>query len=131
MRDLEKARTCAYQANYHLIYATKYRRKVLIGTVKVRLEELLKTIADRSDYQLLAARVHNGDHVHLFVSAPPKVCVPEMVRVFKCVSAKMLFDEFPMIKEQLWGGHLWSEGYAIRTAGVVTSAKIEEYINRT
>ena len=131
MRDLEKARTCAYQANYHLIYATKYRRKVLIGTVKVRLEELLKMIADRSDYQLLTARVHDGDHVHLFVSAPPKVSIPEMVRVFKCVSAKLLFIEFPEIKKQLWGGHLWSEGYAIRTAGNVTSAKIEEYINRT
>jgi putative transposase len=131
VNDLEKARTCAYQANYHLICATKYRRKVLVGTVRVRLEELLKMIAERHGWQLLAARVHDGDHVHLFVSAPPKVCVPEMVRVFKCVSAKMLFDEFPEIKAKLWGGHLWSEGYAIRTASVVTSAKIEEYINRT
>jgi putative transposase len=52
------------------------------------------------------------------------------VRVFKCVSAKLLFEEFPEIKEKLWGGHLWSGGYAVRTAGVVTSAKIEEYINR-
>ena len=34
------------------------------------------------------------------------------------------------IKSQLWGGHLWSEGYAVRTAGDVTGAKIEEYINR-
>ena len=130
VRDLEKARTCAYQANYHLICATKYRRKVLIGTVQVRLEEILKTIADNHGFQLLAARVHDSDHVHLFVSAPPKVCIPEMVRVFKCVSAQMLFNEFPKIKKQLWGGHVWSEGYAVRTAGVVTSAKIEEYINR-
>jgi putative transposase len=54
-----------------------------------------------------------------------------MVSVFKCVSAKLLFEEFPLIKEQLWSGHLWSEGYAVRTAGAVTSAKIEEYISRT
>ena len=87
-------------------------------------------IAAQSGFQLLAARVHHGDHVHLFVSAPPKVGIPKMVRVFKCVSAKLLFEEFPQIKLQLWGGHLWSEGYAVRTAGVVTSAKIEEYINR-
>jgi putative transposase len=130
VRDLEKARTCAYQANYHLICATKYRRKVLMGTVRFRLEGLLKMIAERHGYVLLAAKVHDDNHVHL-VSAPPKICVPEIVRVFKCVSAKTLFDEFPEIKEQLWGGHLWSKGYAIRTAGVVTSAKIEEYINRT
>ena len=70
--DLEKARSCAYQANYHLIWATKYRRKVLLGSVEVRLEEVLKTIAVQSGFQLLAARVHRGDHVHVFVSAPPK-----------------------------------------------------------
>jgi putative transposase len=80
---------------------------------------------------MLAVRVHHGDHVHLFVSAPPKASIPEMARVFKCVSAQLLFKEFPQIKEQLWRGHLWSEGYAVRTAGVVTSEKIEEYINRT
>ncbi len=131
MRDLEKARTCAFQANYHLIWATKYRHKVLVGSVEVRLEEVLKTIADQSGFQLLAVRVHDGDHVHLFVSAPPKICVPKMVRVFKCVSAKLLFKEFPEIKLRLWEGHLWSEGYAVRTAGVVTSAKIEEYINKS
>jgi putative transposase len=130
VRDLEKTRTCVFQANYHLIWATKYRRKVLVGSVEVRLEEVLKTIAVRSGVQLLAVRVHNCDHVHLFVSAPPKVGITEMVRVFKCVSAKLLFDEFPGIKEMLWGGHLWSEGYGVRTAGVVTSAKIEEYINK-
>ena len=128
---MEKARTCAYQANYHLIWATKYRRKVLVGSVEVRLVEVLKTIANQSGFQLLTARVHGGDHVHVFVSAPPKVCIPGIVCVLKCNSAKMLFDEFPLIRKQLWSGHLWSEGYAVRTAGVVTSAKIEEYINRS
>ena len=66
----------------------------------------------------------------MFVSAPPKVSIPELVGVFKCISAKVLFAEFPNIKQQLWGGHLWSEGYAVRTAGDVTGTKIEEYINR-
>jgi len=129
--DLEKTKTCAFQANYHLIWAIKYRHKVLVGSVEVRLLEVLKMIAENHGFKLLAARVHDGDHVHVFVSAPPSVSIPEVVRVFKCVSAKLLFEEFPEIKKQLWSGHLWSEGYAVRTAGTVTSAKIEEYINRT
>jgi putative transposase len=128
--DLEKARTCAFQANYQRIWATKYRRKVLVGSVKVRLEELLKMIAEQNGCRLLAARVHDGDHVHVFVSAPPKVAIPVMVRLFKCIFAKVLFEEFAEIKVQLWGGSLWSEGYAVRTAGDVTGTKIEEYINR-
>src|SRR5665647_1065671 len=99
--------------------------KYLLQPVEVRLEEVLKTIAVQSGFQLLAIRVHHADHVHLFVSAPPKWSVPELVRVFKCNSAKLLFEEFPQIRLRLWGGHLWSEGYAVRTAGIVTSAKIE------
>ena len=130
MIDLEKARSCAYQVNYHLIWATKYRRKVLLGSVEVRLEEVLKTIATNHGFQLLAAKVHHADHIHVFVSARPKLCILEMVRVLKCNSAKLLFEEFAEVKLQLWGGYLWSDGYAVRTAGVVTSAKIEEYINK-
>jgi putative transposase len=102
--DLEKARSCAYQANYHLIWATKYRRKVLLGSVEVRLVEVLKTIANQSGFQLLTAKVHDSDHVHVFVSAQPKVCIPEMVSVLKCNSAKLLFEEFPVLTEKLWGG---------------------------
>jgi putative transposase len=86
-RDLEKARTCVFQANYHLIWAIKYRREILVGLVEVRLVEVLKMIAENHDYRLLAARVHDGNPVHLFVWVPPKVCISELVRVFKCVSA--------------------------------------------
>jgi putative transposase len=50
--------------------------------------------------------------------------------VFKCISVKVVFAEFSEIKKQLWGGHLWSEGCAVRTAGDVTGAKIGECINR-
>ena len=128
---MEKARTCAFQANYHLIWATKYRRKVLVGSVEVRLEEVLKMIAENHGYQLLTVRVHRGDHVHVFVSVKPKVCIPVIVGVLKSNSARLLFEEFPQIKLQLWGGQLWSEGYAVRTAGGETSTKIEEYINRS
>ena len=129
--DLEKARTCAFQANYHLIWATKYRCKVLVGSVEVRFEEVLKMIAENHGYQLLATRVHHGNHVYVFVSAKSKVCIPDFVGVLKSNFARLLFEEFSQIRLQLWGGYLWSEGYAVGTAGVVTSARIEEYINRS
>jgi putative transposase len=129
---LDKARSCAFQANYHhLIWATQYCRKVLVGSVEVRLLEVLKTVAVNHGYNLLAARVHDGDHVHVFVSAKLKVRISDVVCVLKSNSARLLFLEFVPIKLHLWGGHLWSEGYAARAAGVVTSAKIEEYINRS
>ncbi len=55
---MEKTKTCAFQANYHLIWAVKYRRKVLFGPVEVRLLEVLKTIAGGHGYRLLTCRVH-------------------------------------------------------------------------
>ena len=79
---------------------------------------------------MLAARGLDGDYVYVFVSAPSKVLISDLVCVFKCISAMVFFVEFSGIKKQLWGGHLWSEGYAVRTAGDVIGAKIEEYINR-
>jgi putative transposase len=88
-------------------------------------------IAVNHGFQLLAARVHHGDHVHVFVLAQSRVCIAEIVCVLKCNSAKMLFEEFSLIRKQLWGGYLWSEGYAVRTVGVVTSVKIEEYVNKS
>jgi putative transposase len=103
----------------------------LVGSVEVKLLEVLKMIAESHEYQLLTARVHTEDHVHVFVSAKPKVRICDIVCVLKSNSARLLFLEFPQIKKRLWGGHLWSEGYAVRTAGDVTSAKIEDYINRT
>jgi putative transposase len=126
---MEKAKTCALQANYHLIWAVKYRRKVLVGPVEVRLLEVLKTIADNHGYRLLTCRVYDSNHVHVFVSVKPSVSVAIVVRVLMCVFAKLLFAEFLQLKLRLWGGYLWSEGYAVRTAGDVTSAKIGEYIN--
>ena len=97
---MEKDRTCAYQANYHLIWAIKYRRKALIGSVEVRLVKVLKTIANQSGFKLLTARVHSCD-VHVFVSASPKRCIPDLVCVLKCNSAKVLLEEFPLIRRQL------------------------------
>ena len=73
-----------------LIWAAKYRRRVLVGSVEVRLEDILKMIADQCGFALLAARVHGGDHVHVFVSAPPKASIPEMVRVFSARARAVL-----------------------------------------
>ena len=130
VRDLEKARTCAYQANYHLIWAVKYRRKVLFGPVEVRLVEVLKSIAGNHGYQLLAIKVHHVNYVYVFVSVKSSVCISDVIRVLKCNSVRLLFLEFASLKLHLWGGSLWSDGFAVRTAGEVTSEKIEQYINK-
>jgi REP element-mobilizing transposase RayT len=96
------------------------------------LLEVLEMFAANHCFNLLADRVHHGDHhVNVFVSALPVICIPVMVCVLICNFARLLFGEFLVFKLRFWGGYLWFEGYAVRAAGIVTSVKIEEYINRS
>ena len=67
-----------------------------------------------------------GDHVHIFASIPPRYSVGETARV---VSAKEIFRRLPRVKEELWGGEFWEDGYFVRAVGdKVTSETIKKYI---
>jgi putative transposase len=69
------------------------------------------------------------DHVHLFLSAPPHYAPAEIVQIMKSVSARVVFQEFPEVKDQLRGGELWNDGYFVRWTGdKVTSDVIRKYI---
>ena len=64
-----------------------------------------------------------------FVSFPPRYSIALVVGLFKSVSASVLFREFPELKDRLWGGELWEDGYFVRTLGdQVTADVIRKYI---
>jgi putative transposase len=66
--------------------------------------------------------------VHLVTN---RNCVYQtIVKVLKGVSARQLFRRFPALKKRLWGGHLWSPSYYVGTAGTVSAATIQRYIER-
>ena len=69
------------------------------------------------------------DHVHIFLSFPPRYSIARVVGMLKSISASEIFDEFPAVKKQLWGGEFWEDGYFARTVGdKVTSEEIKKYI---
>jgi REP element-mobilizing transposase RayT len=68
---LDKAKFCVFQASYYFIWVIECRCKVLLGSVVVRLVEVLKTIAALCGFEVFIARVRDGDHVYVFVSALP------------------------------------------------------------
>lgn len=72
----------AYVINYHLVWIPRYRKRVLVGSVEARLKELLAEIATQYGFEIMAVEVM-PDHVHLFVSAPPKFSRAEIVRLLK------------------------------------------------
>jgi putative transposase len=69
------------------------------------------------------------DHVHLFLSFPPRYSISVVVGLLKAVSAKEIREEFPEVRKQLWGGEFWEDGYFVRTVGdKVTADVIRKYI---
>jgi putative transposase len=92
----------AYVINYHLVSIPRYRKKVLVGPIEARLKEILAEIATQYGFEILAVEVM-PDHVHLFVSAPPKFSPAEIVRLFKEITSRKLKKEFESLRRQYWG----------------------------
>ena len=125
--ELKKRKHCVYSIEYHIVWCTKYRRKILKPCVEKRLHELLKIYAQNNALEILAI---NGDldHIHILVSATPNAKIPNMVKNMKGSTARILIKEFPEIKSQLWGGHVWSPSYFVSTVSENTESNIKKYI---
>ena len=126
---IKSTRGARYHINYHLVWCPKFRRPVLVGTVAERLQELLHEIAAQWGFEILAQEVM-PDHVHLFVSAPPKYSPADLAQRFKGATARYLRQEFPAEINKHIGktGTLWSPSYDVGTAGHVSADVITRYI---
>ena len=124
---IKKGRCCVYGIEYHITWCTKYRRKVLTAKIENRLHELLHSFAKANDFEIITI---NGDedHIHLLIAATPTTIIPNIIKGMKGISAKLLIKEFPEIKKQLYGGHLWSPSYFICTVSENTESNIKKYI---
>lgn len=91
------------------------RRKILIGDVAERLEGLIRTICAVRDWQIKALTVR-ADHMHLFLSCPPRDAPAKVMRVIKSITAQELYAEFPRLRRSHWSGKLWADGYYVGSA---------------
>jgi len=125
---VKRASHCVYDTRYHLVWAPKYRKWVLQGAIRQRVKELFQEIAGHHGFEIEEMEV-DKDHVHLFLSFPPKYSIGQVVGLMKAVSAKEIREEFPEVRKQLWGGEFWEDGYFARTVGdKVTAEVIKKYI---
>ena len=116
-----------YDLKYHLVWITKYRKKVLQREIGLRLRELLKQTCATLDVVILKGSV-GVDHVHLLVSVPPNVSVSDLMQRLKGRSSRLMLEEFGELKRSFWGQHLWARGYFAASSGNVTDEVIAEYI---
>lgn len=128
--NLVHYRTCVCNINYHLVWSVKYRRKVLSAEIEQYLKELVQEIAREKGFTVQQFEVGEGDHVHCFVSAPPKLSITNIVKYLKGISGRKLFEKFPEIKEKLWKGRLWNPSYYVETVGSISEEAIRKYIEK-
>ena len=128
--NLIHARTCVYNVNYHVVWSTKYRRKVLNYEVESRLKEILLQVAKDKDFIIHEMEVGEQDHIHLFVSSHPKLSISYIVKMMKGISGRLLMREFPEIEKHLWKGELWNPSYYVETIGSVSEESIRRYIQK-
>jgi len=117
----------AYDIEYHVVWTTKYRYKVLQGKVAERLRELIRQGCEARNIKIVRGSI-GKEHVHLLVSCPPTLAPSKMMQYLKGRSSRMLQDEFTELKKRYWGQHLWAPGDFCRTVGAVTDEMIREYI---
>jgi putative transposase len=125
---LRRGSHSVYDTQYHLVWAPKYRKRILTGVVAQRMKELLEEIAQAYDITIEEMEV-SPDHVHIFCSFPPRLSITQVVTRLKSLSARAILREHPQVKKQLWGGEFWEDGYFARTVGdKVTAEVIKRYI---
>ena len=112
-----KMNHCAYDTHYHIVFPVKYRKALLAENTAGAIVEIAHQIALRYDIDFEKIGC-DGDHIHILCSFPPtKYKGGDVVRIFKSITARELFKQFPQLRKDLWGGELWSDGYYLATVG--------------
>lgn len=126
--NLVHSRTCIYNLNYHVVWAVKHRRRIITPEIEAYLKQLVQEIGQDKGFTVVMFEAGHGDHVHCFLSAPPKVSVSYMVKMLKGITGRKLFESFPEIKAQLWKGELWNHSYYAESIGCISEETVKQYI---
>lgn len=124
---MRKGAHTQYDIQYHVVWITKYRKKIIKHKIASRLKYLLIQGCKAKKITIIKGSIQ-ADHVHLLISAPPSLSVSQIMQYLKGRSSKKLQEEFPILRKQFWGQHMWATGYFCRTVGTVTNEIIKKYI---
>ena len=127
MQLYRKGSHTVYDIKYHIVWITKYRKGVMTGLVAERCREIIRQVCKENEVEILKGHI-SKDHVHLFVSVPPMLCVSKLVQLMKGRSSRKLLMEDKNLQKQYWGQHLWARGYFVASSGNITDEMVKEYI---
>lgn len=115
-----------WECKYHIVFAPKYRRKVIYGKIREDICEILSSLCKRKGVEIIEAE-WCPDHIHMFVRIPPSMSVSSFMGYLKGKSALMIFERHANLKYRYGNRHFWCRGYYVDTVGK-NAKKIQEYI---
>ena len=111
----------------HLVWVPKYRKRVLVGDVAIRVRDVIRQIAQEHEIAILSGKVA-CDHIHILVAYRPHVDVSMIVQWLKGISSRILLQEFASLRRLFWGRHFWARGYLAVSTGNLTDEMVQAYI---
>ena len=125
--QLSYGRGYVYFLQYHLVWCTKYRKKVLKDGIDLECKKMLQDLAEEYRFQILAMEVM-PDHIHMLVDCRPQFYISDMIKIMKGNLARQMFLLHPELKKELWGGHLWNPSYCAVTVSDRSREQVSAYI---
>ncbi len=125
MQDYVRKKGIVYKNQFHVIFCPKYRRKVLVNGVDVRLKEILYEEASKLAVEIKSLEVM-PDYVHVFLECDPRLPLHKVIKQLKGVSSRKLREEFPWLKSRI--PSLWTRSYFSCTVGHISESAIMKYI---
>jgi putative transposase len=125
--NLRHGRHCVFALHVHLVFVTKYRKRIFTHKMMLTLKEIFNSICIDFEAELMEVD-GEVDHVHLLVNYPPKASISKLVNTLKGVSSRLLRKAHPEIASKYWKGVLWSPSYFASSCGGAPISIIKQYI---
>ena len=125
--EVTHGRGYVYSLQYHLVWCTKYRKKVFKDGIEDEVEKHIRETTEDLQMKIVAMEIM-PDHIHLLVDCKPQLRLSDAIKVLKGNTARWLFLEHPELKESLWGGHLWNPSYFAASVSDRSTEQVTNYI---
>ena len=123
--EYKSNRNIVYSCKYHVVFCPKYRRKVLVNGVDVRLKQIAQMVADELHFEILEIEVM-PDHVHMLLEVDPQFSIHKAVKRIKGRTSHDLRLEFSWLKSRI--PTLWTNSYFVSTVGGAPLSVVKQYI---
>jgi putative transposase len=116
----------SYRCEYHIVFAPKYRRKLIYGKLRKDIGEIFRKLCKQKKVEIIEAEAC-PDHIHMLVSIPPYISISEFMGFLKGKSSLMIFDRHANLKYKYGKREFWCRGFYVDTVGK-NERIIKEYI---